>query len=272
MTTSTLTASDGLSLYTREWTPSGTPRARVTLVHGYGEHIDRYAHVGDALAAAGFYVLGADLRGHGKSGGVRGFCTRFREYLDDLQLVLDATGPKPLLLGHSFGGLISTRFCLEHPDKVTALALSSPFYKLKLEVPMLKIWAAQAASSIYPKLALPSGLHGVDVNRDPELSALYDVDPLNNKNATARWFTETQATQREVDRRASEVRLPVLLMHGAADRVADPDRSKQIFARLGSADKTLKILPGQFHEIFNEPVADRAETLKLLTDWLVAHS
>ena len=271
-TPTTLTTSDGLSLYTRAWEPSGPPRARVALVHGYGEHIDRYAHVGDALAQAGFYVLGADLRGHGKSGGVRGFCNHFREYLDDLSILLEAVGGRPLVVGHSFGGLISARYCIEYPDRISALALSSPFFKLKLEVPIFKVWMAQAASSLYPKLALPSGLRGADVTRDPELSALYDVDPLNNKNATARWFTETQAAQREVDRRASEIRVPCLVMPGAADRVADPARSQQIFSRLGSADKTLRLLPGQFHEIFNEPPQDRAEALKILTDWLIAHS
>jgi lysophospholipase len=270
---STFPAGDGTTLHEIRWTPpSGTPsRSVVVLVHGYGEHIARYEHVGEALAKAGFTVVGADLRGHGASGGTRGFCNSFAEYLDDLALLIGrntAAGTPPLLLGHSFGGLISTRFVLERPTATKALALSSPFFALKLAVPKVKVLAARAASTIYPKLALPSGLRGADVSRDPVEIQKYDSDPLNNKNATARWFTETSRTQEEVFARAGEIRVPVLALHGGGDRIADPQRTEALMGRVTS-DKTHETLPGQFHEIFNEPAEDRAVTISRFKDWLL---
>jgi alpha-beta hydrolase superfamily lysophospholipase len=118
-----------------------------------------------------------------------------------------------------------------------------------------------------------SGFKGVDVSRDPEIAAAYDRDPLNNKNATARWFTETSAVQDTLMARAPEWKLPTLFLVGAADKIADPQRAEEVFGRLGQPDKidkTLRMLTGQFHEVFNEPAAEREKTLAELTGWLDA--
>jgi len=180
-------APDGTSIHEVLWPLSaGAAKGTVVLAHGYGEHILRYEHVAKALNAAGFDVRGTDLRGHGQSGGHRGFCLSFSEYLDDLQALIDrARTPAPLfLLGHSFGGLIVTEFVLSRkPAGIAGVVLSSPFYQLKLQVPKVKVLAARMMSRIYPKLSLPSGLKGEDVSRDPAIAAAYDRDPLNNKAA-----------------------------------------------------------------------------------------
>jgi alpha-beta hydrolase superfamily lysophospholipase len=280
MTTNATTfpAADGTPLSERRWPAAAgsTPRGAVVLVHGYGEHIGRYDHVARVFAEAGFSVFGADLRGHGQSGGARGFCLRFEDYLSDLSTLLArareaAPGPQ-FLVGHSFGGLIATKLILSRPDAVRGLVLSSPFFRLRLEVPAVKVLAARAASAIYPKLSLPSGLKGEDVTRDPELARLYDADPLNLKNATARWFTESERAQSEVLARAAEVRLPTLAVIGGADRVAHPGRGEEIARKFSSEDKTIHVLPGQFHEVFNEPRPHRDETIALVRDWLVARA
>jgi alpha-beta hydrolase superfamily lysophospholipase len=269
-------SSDGVSLYEKVW-PASAPKAVAILVHGYGEHIERYAHVAAALNAAGFHARGYDQRGHGQSGGTRGFCMHFSEYLDDLKLVIaratkEWPGLPVFLVAHSFGGLVSCKYLLRDASGITGLVLSSPYFKLKLEVPAIKVMAGKIMSKIIPKLSLPSGLKGADVSRDPDIASLYDRDPLNNKNATARWFTETSSAQEEVAARASEIKLPALVMHGAADKIADPAQTDSIFRKLGSADKQLKMYEGQFHEIFNEPAEDRKKTLNDVTEWLTAHA
>src|SRR5207253_5066457 len=68
--------------------------------------------------------------------------------------------------------------------------------------------AAKVASSVYPKLALPSGLSGKDVTHDEAIAKAYDDDPLVFKSATARWFTETRLAQAHVlDNRSEERRV-----------------------------------------------------------------
>jgi alpha-beta hydrolase superfamily lysophospholipase len=274
----TFNANDGTHINELVWPAEGTPRGTVVLVHGYGEHIARYEHVARALAQSGFHVRGTDLRGHGQSGGARGYCNRFGEYLDDLsQLIARAREHGPglpvYLLGHSFGALISTKYLIDRPSAdLAGLVLSSPYFALKLQVPKAKIVAGKIMSKVYGKMGLPSGLKGEDVSRDPEEAAKYDRDPLNNKNATARWFTETSDAQDFVFAHAGQLTTPLLLMAAGADGIADPARAEQVFARVGSSDKTLEVLPGQRHEIFNELKDDRKKTLDRVTGWLSTHA
>lgn len=266
---------DGTLLNLHHW-PKKDPRGKVVVVHGYGEHGARYAELGRALNEAGYDVLGYDQRGHGESGGVRGFITSFREYLDDLDLVIGeserlAPGVPRFIVAHSLGGLVTLVHTIDRNPQHAGVVLSSPFLRVKLQVPGWKVLAGKAASRIYPKLALPSGLNGAEVTRDPELARLYDVDPLNNKNATARWYTEALDAQERIFHEASAFTLPLLLMHGEKDVVADPAASAEVFPRLGSADKTLELVTGAFHEIFNEPPADRRKIIDRAISWLGAH-
>jgi alpha-beta hydrolase superfamily lysophospholipase len=269
----TFAAKDGTSIFEKVWPAKGTPIGTVVLVHGYGEHIQRYEHVAAALNEAGWAVRGSDLRGHGQSGGVRGYCNRFDEYLDDLELLLeraqkDLPGKPVFIVCHSFGAVVAGEYLLKRSAPIAGLVVSSPFYKLKLEVPAVKKIAGKMMSAIYGKMALPSGLKGADVSRDPDIIAIYDRDPLNNKTATARWFTENEAAQADILQRAPELKLPCLFLVGGADKIADPRRAEEVFAKVGSADKTLHVLQGQYHEIFNEIMDERKKTLAMLTSWL----
>lgn len=266
---------DGTQLHERVWPAEGKALAMVVIVHGYGEHIGRYDETARALAAAGFSVRGLDLRGHGQSGGARGFCRRFDEYLDDVEGTVTrarAEGLPTFLLGHSFGGLVGAHYALRFPETLAGLVLTSPYWKLAMDVPAAKVLAGKIASRLYPGLSLPSGLRGADVSRDPKIAAAYDADPLNNKNATARWFTEAAAAQDALWARAGELRLPLLLVVGAADKVASAPHSEALFARIGAADKTLRMLSGQYHEVLNEPPADRQKTVAEIVEWLRAHA
>ncbi len=71
------------------------------------------------------------------------------------------------------------------------------------------------------------------------------------------------------NRRFPEIRLPILVMHGAADPISDPKNSEMLYQKAGSADKTLKIYQGYYHEIFNEP--GREQVLADVESWLKTH-
>ena len=266
---------DGTQLHEETWPAAGKATASVVIIHGYGEHIARYDEAARAIAAAGFSVRGLDLRGHGQSGGVRGFCNRFDDYLDDVDAEVGrarAEGLPVFLLGHSFGALVAPHYALRHPTSIAGLVLTSPYWKLALAQPALKIWAGKLASIIAPKLALPSGLKGADVCRDPAIAAKYDADPLNNKNATARWFTESTTAQEQLLVRAPELTLPTLLLVGEADRIAAAPQARVVFERIRSKDKTLRMLAGQYHEVLNEPKPTRDQTVAEIVEWLRAHA
>lgn len=266
---------DGTQLHEQTWPAEGAPLASVVIVHGYGEHIARYDETGRALAAAGFSVRGLDLRGHGQSSGVRGYCDRFDQYLEDLDALITRARADNLpvyILAHSFGALVAPFYALAHAGAVAGMVLTSPFWKLALAVPPAKLIAGRIASRLYGKLALPSGLRGADVTRDPEIAAAYDRDPLNNKNATARWFTEASAAQESLVARAAELTLPVLVVAGEADKIAASSQARVVFDRIAGKDKTLRMLTGQYHEVLNEPKPDREKTVAEIVEWLRAHA
>lgn len=265
---STFQTLDGLALSSCSY-PCPAPRARVVLVHGYAEHMGRYAHVIEALNGAGFEVHAFDLRGHGRSEGVRGHVLRFQDYLDDLDLFLaelpQATLPR-FLLGHSLGGLVSLRYVLDRPDAFVALAVSSPYLHIATDVPFLKEAVANAASHLAPTLLTKSPIEAKALSHDPAIVEAYIADPLIFKTFNARWFFEAREAQEEVLKRAGEIRLPVLMLIGSADPIAQPGRSKEVFERLGSADKTLKVYDGFFHEVLNEVGKERV--VRDLAEWL----
>src|SRR5262245_6832481 len=69
-------------------TPSGAPRGRVLMVHGYAEHSARYDHVVPLWLERGLAVARFDLRGHGRSEGTRGHVDRFEDYVMDVRDLL----------------------------------------------------------------------------------------------------------------------------------------------------------------------------------------
>lgn len=247
----------GPALYFTSTMPP-SPRAVIGLIHGYADHGARYRHVMGALAEHGIGTFAIDLRGHGRAEGVRGYCERFDEFLDDAgelrRLVATrAKGLPTFLMGHSFGGVVATHSVLRDPASLRGLLLSSPFFGLALEVPRVKVLAARVASRLYPKLALPTGLSGAQVTHDAAKAREYDSDPLVFANATARWFTEVTAAQERALASAGRLRLPLHVTFGSADPIASFATGKRFFDAAGSSDKVWDPREGLLHETLNEP-------------------
>jgi alpha-beta hydrolase superfamily lysophospholipase len=297
--TRSITSADGTPLRADYYVGQEPARRRgvIVVVHGYCEHRGRYVHVAEHLVRHGYAVLVGDLRGHGESGGERGFIRRFGDYVDDVSALLaeaqrvysaqPESGAKegsggavavsepggdaaqmPILLGHSMGGLVVLEYVLAHAGAVRAIALSSPFLGIKLRVPAWKRALGLAASLLHPTLRLPNGINPADVSHDPGICQAYASDPLITHEATARWFTETLSAQADVKMRAGRVRTPTLFLEAGDDRIVDSAASQAVFSRIGSSDKTLNVYPGLFHEIFNEAESDRQRVLTDLTTWL----
>jgi alpha-beta hydrolase superfamily lysophospholipase len=273
---------DGTELFTFDFgAPPAAPRGDVLIIHGYGDHLGRYAQLAGELKARGFHVRAFDLRGHGKSGGRRGYAASFDDYTRDLATYLAATrtaNDRPLtVVAHSFGALVATAYVIAQKrsptmPRIDRLVLSAPFLGLALKVPAWKRALAKVTSSLVPTLALPTGLSGDALSHDPAVARAYEVDPLVNKNATTRWFSETTLAQARVYADAAEITLPILMMHGDADSVADVAQTRAVFERIAATDKTLKLYEGQYHEIFNESEPARSRIVADLIAWLEAHT
>ena len=272
---STTTTPDGLKLYQQAWRGSA-PKAIIVLVHGYAEHSGRYEHVAQRFTDAGYDIHTFDLRGHGRSEGEpRVFVRSIDEYTGDVERfvasVRERTTGKPLfLLGHSMGGAISARFLVDGERDLKGAILSAPAVRragiLGSPVEALFLFIA----SRWPWLHFPR-LDNVKVSRDPDTVERYDNDPLNYRDGMP--FGTAAAivrSARYVDKNAGQIELPIFIGHGTDDGLVNFLASERLHERVGSQDKTLKLYPGLYHEILNEP--ERDQVMQDMLDWLDAHA
>src|SRR5262249_47596788 len=175
---------------------------------------------------------------------------------------------RPFLLAQSHGALVAAHWALEHPGSVAGLALCSPYLRLVMPVPRLKVAMAGSLSRIAPALPLKSEIRVEMLTRDEERQRETSADRLIRRVATPRWFVTSTAAQEALFRRAAEITVPVLVLHGAEDPIADPKAAEELFKRLGSADKTLKFYEGMRHETLRE--TGREQVSGDLIAWLEA--
>jgi alpha-beta hydrolase superfamily lysophospholipase len=216
-------------------------------------------------------VYAYDLRGHGQSSGTRGQVTRFADYLDDTAVFLDEVhrrqpGKPLVLLGHSLGGLICTRFVEERPFDGRALILSSPFFALTVQPEPAKLLGVKALTVVWPGRDVGNTLRAEDLSHDASVVEAYVTDPLVHHVATARWAAETLSAQEAAMAAAPTVTLPLLVLYGKDDEVADPAFAEAFFATAGSEDKKLIHYEGLYHELFNE--VDREKVFADVAAWL----
>lgn len=264
---------DGLDLFIQVWEPQVvSTRAVVLLVHGLGEHTSRYAHVAEALGREGFVLFGFDLRGHGRSGGERGHISSSEEYLTDIdQMLVEARlrypGKPILLYGHSLGGILALYFVLKRKPDMKGVIVTSPGLRTALEKQPSKILLAKVLGSLFPKIAIPSGLDPKMLSRDPSVVQAYINDPLVHDRTTLGFGKVRLSVIAWTLAHAGEFSLPLLLMHGKSDQLAYPSGSMDVASSLKDR-ATLVLWEDHYHEIHNEP--DKAEVFKTMTMWMDA--
>ena len=264
----------GHRLYWQAWLPDGEPRAVVLLAHGLAEHSGRYAHVGAAFTKRGYALYAIDHRGHGRSAGKRTLIERLDGAVEDLHLLgaLAAErhpGLAVFLLGHSMGGAIAYAYALKYQAELRGLVLSAPAVVIENVSPV-----TVALGKLVARVAPGAGilqLDGTAVSRDPEVVRRYDEDPLNYRGkVAARTAAELLQLAREAPARLPELKLPLLVVQGTADRLVSPKAAPLVHDRAGSSDKTIKTYEGLYHEVMNEP--EQEEVLADILGWLDARA
>lgn len=267
----TFTGTGGVTLFRRIWEPDGEVRAVVVLAHGLGEHSGRYDHVARRLASHGFAVWALDHRGHGRSAGRRVYVERFAAYEDDLELLrcqaVEAHPGLPrVLLGHSMGGAIALGHVIDHPGAFDALVLSGPLTDAAHGLPAAAVLAGRWLARVAPTLPLVR-LDATAVSRDPAVVQAYLDDPLVCRGRlTTGLGNQLVVRTARFAREVGALQLPVLVVHGTADRLVPIDTSRELVPRFGSADVTLVEQPGLYHEVLNEP--EREAVLTVIIDWI----
>jgi alpha-beta hydrolase superfamily lysophospholipase len=271
----TLNTADGLKLHLQVWPAAEPARGTALIVHGLGEHIGRYAHVAAKLNAWGWWAVGYDHRGHGRSDGARGGLHHVDDLLEDLGRVIDsvrAARPGPLLLlGHSLGGLVAARFVaggIGTPEAwyrpVDGLVLSSPALDPGMN-PGQKLLLA-LLGRLAPNLGVGNGLKPEWISRDAAVVQRYTDDALVHDRVTPRLARFVVDSARVVRERAPRWTLPTLLLYAGSDRCVAPGGSAGFAAAAPQALLATHEFRALYHEIFNEP--EQAQVFDRLREWL----
>jgi alpha-beta hydrolase superfamily lysophospholipase len=261
---------DGLQLYIQSWDPAGEIEATVCLIHGLGEHSGRYGHVANFFNRRGLALIALDLRGHGKSQGKRGHSPSFAALMDDTGRFLEEAAQrypeKPLFLyGHSLGGLLALNYVLRRKPDLTGVIVTGAGLYTSLTEQTGKLTMVKLFGAVLPKVSISTGLDARILSRDPDVVEAYLADPLVHYRTTLSMARTSLRTIPWVMRHAHEFTLSLLLMNGTEDHLTFPQGS-EVFADRVQGDCTLKLWPGLYHEIHNEP--EKEQVLQYMVDWL----
>jgi acylglycerol lipase len=266
-------AKDGLNIFAQSWEPDAVQiKAVVCLVHGIGEHGMRYAHVAEAFGKEGYAFFTMDLRGHGRSDGPRGHIPSIEALLQDIDMLLEQArahypGLPLILYGHSLGGILVLHYGLKRKPDVKGVIATSAGLRTAIEQQPAKIAAARVLGALLPSVAIPTGLEAGAISRDEKVVQVYQADPLVHDKMSLGFGKIMLGVVQWTLEHASEFPLPLLMLHGKADRIAFPSGSIE-FANALKEKATLVLWDDAYHELHNEP--QKNEVFKTMTIWMDA--
>lgn len=264
---------DGIKLFLQKWIQ---PKAKGTILftHGQAEHSECYLRLIDAFEKEAWNFIGWDMRGHGKSAGLRGYAKDFDDYILDYHLFVNLCKALPevqnnpvVLLGHSMGGLVQTCALLEKKiSGITAQVLSSPLFEVAVEVPAWKDSGASLLNALLPKVTLGNEIKYSDLTRDLEVIKEYELDSYRHDKISAGVYLGMKREFPKVRVHASEITVPTLLHISDHDPVVSSPAALQFFEHISSERKELKIVEGGKHELYNDTC--REDIFKIVIQFL----
>ena len=254
-------------------TGDGPPRGTAIIIHGHGDHAGRYESAVMPLRDRGITCFGTDQPGHGASPGKRGaipgaevidaMLERDRERAAALE-----TGTKPILIGHSAGGLLAMRELLRHPDTYRAAWISSPLVwpertRHPALVPLMLLMGR-----ILPNLQVGTGVTESMCRHEEVRSDGQSANTLFHSRIVLGWASALVTIARQV-RQEFPVRhpdIPILLTQGDADPVCPASHLREFLATIDYPGLRYEEFQGVLHEPFADNHSERV--LGTVADWL----
>ena len=256
---------DGVCLYMEKHLVDN-PKSTIIIVHGLGENQGRYEWVTKQLNSNGYSVYRYDHRGHGRSGGKRGYAKHFSVIINDLDEIVDYVKKEEktdvYLLGHSMGGFIVNNYGSHHSDKLKGIISSAApgiilnMVKILTKVPFKLIGWVDYKNAL-----------GGALSHDPQIPVDYENDPYNLKKFKIRLLgTMFIEGVKDLQANIKNFSCPVLYLHGKDDTIVEYESTEWLYANNPVEDKSLVLYDGMYHEILNE--VEKEKVMNDILKWL----
>ena len=263
----------GTRLFEQSWHPSGKTRAVIVIHHGLKSHSEHYADFARRAASIGYAVYAYDMRGHGRSEGPRATLDDFEDLTSDLATFMGRVKMREpaapvFLMGHSVGGAVVTLYTEERKPKLAGLIVLAA--AIRVDSPPIVAAAAPLSALLtpnFPALDVPNSAF----SRDSAVVADMDKDPLiYQPPGPARSIGGLVAAIEKIWAHADEIDVPILGLHGTADKATDPRGTIDLVNGVHSSDKKLLLYKGLYHDMFHEP--EHEQVLGDVFAWLKART
>lgn len=276
----------GRKLFTCRWVPVHQEiKALIFLCHGYGMECSVFMRAtGVRFALAGYAVFGIDMQGHGKSEGRRCYIEDFQALVDDsiaffksVRELEEYRNKARFLYGESMGGAMVLHIHRKEPEEWSGAVLQAPMCKISEKVkppPIVTTILTKLAGFIPTWKIVPSGNIIDNAFKDPIKREEIRANPLIYQSLPrVKTALEMLKASEELERHLDEVSLPFLVLHGEADRVTDPEISKELHQKAKSCDKEMKLYPGLWHGLTaGESDDDIERVYSDIIDWISKRS
>ena len=261
-------------IFFQQWLPNIPVKGVIALVHGLGEHSGRYGRMAEFYTSKGLAVIAIDLYGHGLTEGKKGHVDSMEAFMEQLSVLTEktkvlASGKPVFLYGHSMGGNLVLNYLFRNKPDIQGVIASAPAVKPGFEPPKIKILIGKIGRAIAPSFTQPNGLELAALSRDVAVVAAYIADPLVHNQLSGVLGLGILEWGEWLLKNPKNASIPVLFMHGTADRLTNFEASKQLASQL-SGDVTFNACEGMYHEIHNE--SDKQVVFDFTHNWIVQHS
>jgi len=244
-------------------------KAVIIMIHGLGEHMQRYSHWAEMFNAKGIGFAGVDLPGHGRSDGRRGHIKSYSLFGELTDMLINECrktfpGVPIFLYGHSMGGGIVLDYLLRKKPKVKGAVVTSPWLRLSFEPKKLKLKIVAVMKHILPALVQPSGLNPDHLSHDKQVTDKYVADPFVHDKISISLFDGITNGAKHSLSAAPELGIPVLLLHGSEDAVTSPESSREFSEKSEMVE--FRLWEGGYHELHNEPFKE--EVFTVILNWV----
>ncbi|KAG8366622.1 hypothetical protein BUALT_Bualt17G0098900 [Buddleja alternifolia] len=275
--------SNGQEIFCKSWLPKPGVRIKGALCfcHGYGDTCTFFFEgIAKHIAASGYGVYAIDHPGFGLSEGLHGYVPSFDAIADNVNEQYDIMKSRPeirglprFIFGQSMGGAIALKALLKAPNEWDGIVLVAPMCKISEEVappvPLQKVLIFLSKLMPQAKLVPAKDLAELAFRESKKKQmAPYNVISYSDQTRL-RTAVELLNATKYIESHVEKVASPMLILHGAADKVTDPLISQFLYENASSKDKTLKLYEDGFHCILEGEPDDRILTvLSDIISWL----